>query len=144
MVDTVTARNILALEYELANALDLIGARDEIHDDWRTQYVAERAIERVVEAALVLGGRAEDYFGEEGIRRLTVIRDRIGRLDPDVDEDLLHDTIAVDLRIAYEQLIPDATVASDQVYDQLAADDEDASLRLTERLRKARAAITDG
>lgn len=106
------AEAVLALDAEVATALEFAHDRTAFDADWRLRLAAERIVERVFQAAQGLDDdRRAQYFGGEGFRALRGMRNRLAHNYLDVDEDILWDAIAVDLPEVHDRLALDVALA---------------------------------
>lgn len=106
------AEAILALDSEVAVAASL--AKDEVsfREDWRLRYAAERIVERVFQAAQSIPDeQRERYFSGAGFRALRGMRNRLAHNYLDIDEDILWESVAIDLPEVRARLATDARQA---------------------------------
>lgn len=117
------AEAILALDAEVAVAAGLADDEASFRADWRLRYAAERILERVFQAAQVLPGELrERYFGGQGFHALRGMRNRLAHNYLDIDEDVLWESVAVDLREVSVCLAQDVVQAR-QVLHAIMPDD---------------------
>jgi len=117
---------LLALQAEVAVALQLAGDETSYRQDWRIRYAAERVIERVFQAAqAVPETRRERYFGSVGFQALRGIRNRLAHNYLAVDDDILWESLSVDLPLVHDRLRPDAAAASVLIGELMAGQDID-------------------
>lgn len=106
------AEGILALEAEISTALRLTTNRDDFLNDWRLQLAAERIVERIFQAAAAFADRHQiGYFGDDGLRYLRGMRNRLAHNYLDVDVDILWNTLIEDIPLVKERMRGDVTAA---------------------------------
>lgn len=117
------AEAVLALHLEVAVAGRLADDESAFRADWRLRYAAERIVERVFQAAQALPEEfRERYFGGDGFRSLRGMRNRLAHNYLDIDENILWESVAVDLRDVGARLAQDAEDAH-ILLEALAPDD---------------------
>lgn len=115
------AESIVALDDEIATALELRLDETAFRSDWRVQFAAERVIERVFQAAEAVDtDRRERYFGVDGARYLRGIRNRLSHNYLATDYDIIWETISVDLPVVSDRLAADVTAAKKVLADAIA------------------------
>lgn len=123
------AEAILVLDAEVTAAADLADDEASFRGDWRLRYAAERIVERVFQAGEALPDELrERYFGSDGFRALRGMRNRLAHNYLDIDDDILWESVALDLPEVRARLATDALQAR-QMLDALmpeGTDDPDA------------------
>ncbi|RFA13920.1 hypothetical protein B7R21_07620 [Subtercola boreus] len=115
------AEAILALNDEIATALELRLDEAAFRSDWRVRFAAERVIERVFQATEAIDAdRRESYFGVDGARYLRGLRNRLSHNYLATDYDIIWETISVDLPAVSDRLSDDATAAKTVLADAIA------------------------
>lgn len=110
-MDFAQTVEILALNTEVDSALDLADDEDTFREDWRLQRAAERTLERLLHAAdLVSRKHRIDYFGAAGLVYLR-----------DVQHQLVHDPLNVDVDTLWNALIEDVPEVRERMLDDVAA-----------------------
>lgn len=123
------AEAILALAEEMQAGARLSSDEGAFRADWRVRYAAERVIERVFQAARDLPTeRLEQYFGGDGFRTLRGMRNRLAHNYLDIDDDILWESVSVDLPAALDRIavdVPEATALISQTFGARLSDMED-------------------
>lgn len=120
------AEAILALQAEVNVALQLAADEASYRQDWRIQYAAERILERVFQAAQALPEtRRERYFGGAGFQALRGMRNRLAHNYLAVDDDILWESLSIDLPMVHERLQADAAAAGMLIGELMAGQDTD-------------------
>ncbi|CAN5219515.1 hypothetical protein BH09ACT6_BH09ACT6_15560 [soil metagenome] len=133
------AESVLALELEVATALELRDNEAEFREDWRIQFAAERVMERIFQAAEAVSPELrERYFGADGVRYLRGIRNRLSHNYLAIDYGIIWDTITVDLPLVQERLAPDAATARAIMAESVGESSGDESAWREAHLRSTR------
>ena len=121
------AEAIVALYTEVRTALELLDSEDSIRHDWRIQFAAERVIERIFQAVQALDPtRRETYFGDDGLRYLRGMRNRLAHNYLNVDAEILWNTINEDLPTVHDRMLADARKATGLLQVEMQKDDDNA------------------
>lgn len=106
------AEAVLALWLEVDNALEIAEAGSDLKT-LSSQFAAERALERIFQAAEGVDPKLrESYFGPGGVQHLRGMRNRLAHNYLGVDLDVIRETFRRDLPRLRDGLFDDCQVAT--------------------------------